>query len=368
MEEHWCIPPVRRSALSSGETIAKRLRSLIGKSFPLTGKTRTDGAALRHLVSQTLDEFPLPPPAADDAFHVVPPKGKGVPRMLREFIETSLITTGTSYNLQVWNRNPAADSVQIEYKKGDPLLANDVRFIFVRVNTLTHRIRCVVVLSPQYIEERFGRFGKPTVKQQLIITPRARATVVERTPPILFYPDLQQVRHLLGTPEKQRGQIRDAPIPGHIRPLEDLFRLVEKFVLGARLAAASTKNRGQALESLISGLLGYEAGGLVGGYPDIVREALEVKVQDAPTVDLGRFSPQFEEPVPSCPGFTTRSIRYLIALTNADGGIVEGVVLAPGAMLGDHFAFVSDSSFKSQRSIPMLFFDALEGKSVFNPS
>lgn len=367
MEEHWCIPPIAKEALTSAPTIAARLQSLVGQPFPLTGKTRTDGTALRHLAARTLDAFPLPAPSPEGHYQVVPPKRKGVPRMLREFVETYLITTGTSYNLQVWNRNPAADSVQVEYTNSAPLLANDVRFIFVRVHSETHRVRCVVVLSPDYIERRFGRFGKQTVKQQLIITPKARASVLERCPPILFYPDLPEVRRLLGTPGERRGRIRDAPVAGSIRRLEDLRELVERSVIGAHFPAAATKNRGQALESLVSRLLGHEPGGLVGGYPDVASEALEVKVQDAPTVDLGKFTPQFDEPVPSCPGFTTRSIRYLIALTNAQTGVIEGAFLGPGARLGDHFTYVADSSFKSQRSIPMSFFDSLEGQSVFNP-
>lgn len=368
MEKHWCVPPIAKVALSSPSLIVERLKPLIGHGFPLTGKPRTDGTALRHLIARTLDGFPLPPPAPDATYEVVPPKRKGVPRMAREFVETYLITTGTSYNLQVWNRNPAADSVQIEYTDGAPLLANDVRFIFVRVNTETHRIRCVVVLTPDYIEQRFGKFGKPTVKQQLMITPKARATVLSLRPPILFHPDLPEVRRLLGTPGGRRGQIRDAPVAGSIHPLEDLREIVGRSVIGAHLPAAAVKNRGQALETLISGLLGYEPGGLVGGYPDVACEALEVKVQDAPTVDLGKYSPQFEEPVPSCPGFTTRSIRYLIALTNPQSGLVEGAFLGPGARLGDHFTYVTASSFKSQRSIPMSFFDPLEGRSAFNPN
>ena len=55
---------------------------------------------------------------------------------------------------------------------------------------------------------------------------------------------------------------------------------------------------------------------------------LEVKVQDSPTIDLGRYSPQFEEQINE--EFTTRMIRYLIALTDASNGEIDGVVLCPG--------------------------------------
>ena len=42
------------------------------------------------------------------------PKQKGVPSFLREYIDTYIITTGNSYNLQVWNRNPNSASVQVD--------------------------------------------------------------------------------------------------------------------------------------------------------------------------------------------------------------------------------------------------------------
>lgn len=62
---------------------------------------------------------------------------------------------------------------------------------------------------------------------------------------------------------------------------------------------------------------------LAGGYPDIRNQALEVKAQDSPTVDLGRMSPQFRVGVTSCPGLTTEDIRYLIALTDEATDIVD---------------------------------------------
>ena len=90
-------------------------------------------------------------------------------------------------------------------------------------------------------------------------------------------------------------------------------------------------------------------------------------MQDSPTVDLGRFSPQFEECVPSCPGLTTLDVRYLIALTDAETSIVQGIILCPGEKLGEHFSYVSDTSFKCQRSIPMSFFDTYQGQALYNP-
>ena len=94
---------------------------------------------------------------------------------------------------------------------------------------------------------------------------------------------------------------------------------------------------------------------------------MEVKVQDSPTVDLGKFSPEKEEFVIREKNLTTFDIRYLIALTNPKTEIIEGVILSPGEKLGEIFSYVSDQNYKCQRTIPMEFFDKYYGKSVFNP-
>jgi hypothetical protein len=117
-------------------------------------------------------------------------------------------------------------------------------------------------------------------------------------------------------------------------------------------------------------LLGYEINEndlLHGGFPDIKNQLLEVKVQDTQTVDLGRFSPAKEEMVIAASNLTTFDVRYLIALTNPATAIIEGIILSPGAQLGELFSYVSSESYKSQRAIPMSFFAKYNGKAVFNP-
>lgn len=142
-------------------------------------------------------------------------------------------------------------------------------------------------------------------------------------------------------------------------------------MIGHTIEPGATKNRGQKLEEIIANALGYtirEKELLAGGYPDIRNQALEVKLQDSPTVDLGKYSPEYEEVVPKCAGFSTRSMRYLIVLTNPETNIIEGAVLSSGSKLGKHFTYIADKSYKCQRSIPMSFFDGLKGMSVFNPT
>lgn len=365
------VPPRTKGLLTPAKLLAERLAVLIGEPFRLTGKTRTDGSTLRKLVAETLGRYGLPLPAASSGFQIVPPKEKGVPRILLEYVDTYIVTTGNSYNLQVWNRNPASDSVQVQYGDGTTLLASEVRFVFLRIDTKKHRVRSVAVLSPAYIEQHFGRFGKPTIKQQLIITAPARAAVLARTPPILFYPDDSSVSRIVSpNPTINPSGIHEEPAAGRVASLDRIRDIVERSLLRRQILAAATKNRGQALEILVAEFLGYRittADLLAGGHPDLRAQALEVKLQDSPTVDLGRFSPEFEEPIPGCPGFTTKTVRYLIALTDASSGKVEGAIVCPGGLLGKHFTYVADESFKCQRSIPMSFFDSFDGKAVHNP-
>lgn len=365
------FPPIHKAHLTPPDDIASRLQSLIGTPFKLTGKPRTDGSNVRKLVSRTFARFPLPKPCSQSSYSIIPPREKGLPRILLEYVDTYIVTTGNAYNLQVWNRNPASDSIQVEYNFGETLSSKDVRFVFLRVDPQTQTISSILVLTPDYIEDRFGRFGKPTIKHQIIIPPKVRGKVLARNPPGIFCSDTSALsQHVTEKYAIPTSPIGDKPILDQLFSLRLLREMLVEGLIGEPLDQMATKNRGQALERLVACLLGYDIGDaeiLEGNFPDIPNQALEVKVQDSPTVDLGRFSPQFEECVPSCPSLTTLDVRYLIALTDAETSIVQGIILCPGEKLGEHFSYVSDTSFKCQRSIPMSFFDAYQGQALYNP-
>jgi len=158
--------------------------------------------------------------------------------------------------------------------------------------------------------------------------------------------------------------------PNEVFSLELIKKMVAEKLIGFKLAADSTKKRGQALERKVLALLGYPTEDkdlLYGAFPDIPNQLLEVKVQDAQTVDLGKFTPENEEIINEKLNITTFDVRYLIALTNPDTEIIEGIILSPGERLGDVFSYVSDKSYKCQRSIPMSFFDRYKGQVVINP-
>lgn len=271
----------------------------------------------------------------------------------------------------VWNRNPASDSVQVDYTSGDKLLATDVRFVFLRVDPHQQEIRAVVILSPEYIEERFGKFGKPTIKHQLLISHRMRSRIVSANPPILFYEDTPRLSSVVTSRFiSPTGSIHDTPNQTSLLSLHVIRERVAYKLIGTQIPGNSTKLRGQTLEGIVANLLGYNPAShelLAGGYPDLFNQLLEVKIQDSPTVDLGMYTPQFEEVLPKYPSASTTDVRYLIALMDGATETVTGIVLSPGGYLGSEFSYVAGKSYKSQRAIPMRFFEAFDGQVVFNP-
>jgi len=365
------IPPKSPKDLTDPEQLVETLSTLVGKSFSLTGKTRTDGSNIRKLIASTLEQYDLPELADESEYEIVPPKGKGVPKIVREFIDTYIVTSGTSYNLQVWNRIPASNTLLIKYESGESLQCNDVRFIFVRIDIAKSVIASIIILTPEYIEEKFGKFGKPTIKHQLLISSKARKAIYESEDKILSFPDSKKLSyHITHDYEPPKSGMVEEPELKDLYSISLLKKMVAEKLIGKKLDAAATKNRGQALERMTLEILGYkveETELLYGGFPDIKNQLLEVKVQDSPTVDLGKFSPEKEEIVIEEKSLTTFDVRYLIALTNPITEIIEGIILSPGEKLGEVFSYVSDQSYKCQRAIPMAFFEKYYGKSVFNP-
>lgn len=361
-------PPSDISSLTTPQNLSHKLNVLIGTPFNLTGKSRTDGSNLRKLIGRTLLADSPPQAALEKSYRIIPPKG--VPKILLEYIDTYIVTSGTSYNLQVWNRNPSCESVQIEYAGGEQLNTGDIRYILVKINPREHTIHSIAILTPEYIVEKFGMFGKQTIKHQLIISESSRQFVLSKKDRILYYPDDNRVGKNKNRDNISQFNIHENPTSKSLLPLSSIKNIVVNQFIGHTVLAAATKTRGQLLEKKFAVALGYNLGDnelLAGGYPDIKNQALEVKIQDSPTIDLGRYSPAFEEGVIGCDRFTTKNIRYFIALTNPSSGIIEGAILCPGNKLGSHFSYVPEKSFKCQRSIPMSFFEEIEGQSVFNP-
>lgn len=363
------IPPKNKSCSFTGEQLAQKLQGLIGKSFQLTNKPRTDGANLRTLIIDTLmgEHVEL---AESEDYVIIPAKKKGIPKTLCFLSESFLVTTGKNYNLQVWNRIPNSRNTLVKYKTGETILCQEINCILVKIDIEQQTIKTIIVATPKYIEHKFGKFGVPTIKFQAIITTNTRDSIIASKTKSLTITDTENIKPLLGIQRNgdMLSNIADTPIAREILPIEEIANRTISNLLGQRLDALDTKSRGQALERKVGTLLGYSPNSsLVGSYPDIYNQALEVKVQDSPTIDLGKETPTNPSVVFEDLPITTEDVRYLIALTNPQTSVIEGVILVPGKELENIFTMVNGTSFKCQRSIPMTFFDEHKGQSVFNP-
>lgn len=371
MNKEFKIPASSPKKLTKLEVLKERLEPLIGSEFILTGKSRTDGSNTRKLIASALEKFPLPESAKKDEYEIVPPKKKGIPKIVREFIDTYIVTSGKSYNLQVWNRIPSSQTLLIKYESGEILKCDDVRFVLTKIDIISKTISTIIIATPKYIVDKFGVFGKPTIKHQLLISSKIRKEIYDSEEKIMFFKDSKKLSYLIRHDfEPPKSNMVEEARSNEILAISLIKTIVAEKLIGFKLAADSTKNRGQALERKVLELLGYPTSDsdlLYGAFPDIPNQLLEVKVQDTQTVDLGKFSPEKEEIIVEELNITTFDIRYLIALTNPETEIIEGIILSPGEKLGEIFSYVSDQSYKCQRSIPMDIFEKYKGQVVINP-
>lgn len=362
------LPPVNKSSVLSGEDIAKKLQTLVGSKFTLTNNPKTNGSTLRKLLSNTLDDDTIATAKKND-FTVVPPKKKGIPRLLACLCDSFIVTTGEKYNLQVWNRLPNTSNDLIRYNNGsDSIKCKDIRFILVKINPDKNIISSIVVATPEYIVKKFGVFGVPTIKYQMIINDRKRNEIIKMKDFCFYKEDTTNMsKYTNNEITLPTACISDEPESKKIMSLDNIKKKVVNSLIGKKLVISDTKTKGQSLERLVADLLGYGAEeSLSGSFPDIKNQLLEVKVQDSPTVDLGMYSPSNPVLINKTMGLTTEDVRYLIALTDKEG-FIKGLILSAGKFLGDTFSFVSDTNYKCQRQIPMSFFNDLNGKAVFNP-
>lgn len=366
-------PTVNGSYLSN-EEIKERLQSLIGQPFKLTGKTRTDGSNFRKLITKTIidKDSTKVALASPDEYTVISPGRKGVPKFLREYIDTYLITTGDKYNLQVWNRNPISNTLQVEFLNGEKWFAKNVRFVLGKIDVTNNLIESIFILSPKYIVDNFGSFGNPTYKEQMLISDIKRNTIIRKKSHSLILSEATQLKPQ-GTLNsiKQNVSYRENPVLSDLIPLHDIAKMTQAKLIGYKFKNhSSTKVMGQELERLIAQILGYNMpnmSALVGDYPDIPNQLLEVKVQQQQTVDLGKYSPQFSKPLKKYPPFNTTEVRYIMALTNPSTYTIEGLIYSSGESLLPVFTFVGAKSYKTQRSISMEFFSRYKQQVVINP-
>jgi hypothetical protein len=106
-------------------------------------------------------------------------------------------------------------------------------------------------------------------------------------------------------------------------------------LVGHSLAySTSERLRGEQLHRAACEVLGLRSYADTGRFPDILCQALEVKLQTAPTIDLGLVTPDSDEPaVTLSPRLRHSDARYLVgyAIRVDDSLLIEHIVVVVGA-------------------------------------
>lgn len=157
------------------------------------------------------------------------------------------------------------------------------------------------------------------------------------------------------------------PKDGELLSITEIFERLQKGI-GEQFEDAGygqERNRGAALHTLVCKLLGYKSYQDNGQFPDIRHQLIEVKLQTAPTIDLGLVLPSSEEPL-DIPKLNSAQIRacdtrYALFYGVTDGNLVTltHFFLATGEQFFDRFPQFGGKVLngKLQISLPRNFFN-----------
>lgn len=153
-----------------------------------------------------------------------------------------------------------------------------------------------------------------------------------------------------------------APIPGKVLTIVALFKQLRHLAGEGFVDPGSERRRGEQLHRLVCQQLGLGAYADTGRFPDLVCQALEVKLQTSPTIDLGLVDPSSNEPALSLSStLRHQDARYLVAYGVTDGSYVElqEIVMSTGADFFSEFRKFGGKTQneKVQIHLPADFFD-----------
>lgn len=213
-----------------------------------------------------------------------------------------------SRNLQIWNDEPSPTR----------------RYVIIQVSP-DNLITVVKVVTGAALAE-LDTTGTLTQKYQARIT--VRGPVTELISPA----DTPNLQPLLTDDIKfvpSRVSPVRAPGKGSILPVSEVCERL-KPLIGQSFADRGSdqeRNRGADLHKAVCAALGFERFKDDGQFPDIPNQLIEVKLQTAPTIDLGLVTPNSTDPLDMTQVDGTqlchRDVRYVIFYANTDGKIVN---------------------------------------------
>jgi len=234
-------------------------------------------------------------------------------------------------NLQIWNEEVSASR----------------RYVFIRVDD-RQNVTCVRVVTGEVIAE-YDRTGTLTHKYQA----RNREPVT----------DSRLVSAADTAPVRDTHVRKPATSRSGLLPIQDLYRRLVRLV-GHTIANPGLdqeRHRGWGLHQAVCRQLGMAAPCDSGQFPDIPVQLLEVKLQTAPTIDLGLVCPDSTEVIADSSRFRHCDVRYAVFYGTVAGGKVclDHLVMTTGA---DFFTFFRRfegrvKNAKLQIPLPRGFFD-----------
>jgi hypothetical protein len=194
-----------------------------------------------------------------------------------------------SNNLQIWNEE----------------IAPGRRYVLIRLssNNVVERVKVVTGDRLALLDTT----GTLTQKYQARFIP-------EKTTELVVSEDTENLRPLTGKrspPVPPDIRPTDPPTAGTLLPISVIYNLLRALV-GRVVRDAGREQeraRGSELHRLICRQLGYRTFEDDGRFPDLRHQLLEVKLQTAPTIDLGLIRPDSKE-VLDVPKVRQRRIRH----------------------------------------------------------
>ena len=319
--ELWIPAPELEQILNS---------ALVGQSLaglPL----RTRSKVAKQLVCEALG-YPVP-----SSFRRTQPRFPG--QLFDTYVQKS-------NNLQIWNE-------EIEPTR---------RYVIIRVGEEA-TITTVKVMSGAVLAT-YDRTGTLTQKYQ------ARLTLGESHAELSLSEDTATVKATAcsGATVSSEESSSDHPQAGRILPIGNLFDRLAPLI-GHRFRDAGRdqeRNRGAYLHQLVCSAIGYERCKDDGQFPDIRHQLLEIKLQTAPTIDLGLVSPDSDDildtPMLNGQQVRHRDVRYAVFYANSDGNTVTltHLILTTGMDFFNRFQRFGGNVInkKIQIRLPSDFFDS----------
>ena len=227
-----------------------------------------------------------------------------------------------SNNLQIWNQK----------------IVSTRRYVIIRVNE-SSRVTGVRVVTGETLA-RLDTTGTLTKKYQA----RSREPVSASV--LVSQSDAYSVQDAIATVPNRRlileqgGSRRLIVDFSSFLSIESLYKKLLKLV-GRRLSDPGVdqeRNRGAALHRAVCEAVGIADYSDRGSIPDVMEQLLEVKLQTAPTIDLGLVSPDDTSPLDFLPRIRHCDVRYAVFYATLVSNQVrlDHLVLARGA---DFFTF-----------------------------